>query len=97
MIATKVTHNAPSSGLVKYWVARLFMTIIGWNVTGELPADKKFVLIGAPHTSNWDFFLGLSTIFIFRVKARWLANERIDYSDTRWYSGGVRRNAPAPA
>lgn len=75
MIGTKVTHNAPSSGLIKYWIARLFMAILGWNVSGELPANKKFVLIGAPHTSNWDFFLGLATIFIFRVKARWLGKD----------------------
>jgi len=53
------------------------MAIIGWKVTGELPPDKKFVLIGAPHTSNWDFFLGLATIFIFRIKARWLAKDAI--------------------
>lgn len=77
MIAAKVTHNAPSSGLIKYWIARLFMAILGWNVSGELPENKKFVLIGAPHTSNWDFFLGLATIFIFRVKARWLGKDAI--------------------
>ena len=77
MIAAKVTHNAPSSGLIKYWIARLFMAILGWNVSGELPADKKFVLIGAPHTSNWDFFLGLAPIVIFRVKAQWLGKNAI--------------------
>jgi len=53
------------------------MAIVGWNVSGELPANKKFVLIGAPHTSNWDFFLGLATIFIFRLKAQWLAKNAI--------------------
>lgn len=77
MIGSKVTHNAHSSGLIKYWIGRLFMAIFGWGVSGELPADKKFVLIGAPHTSNWDFFLGLATIFIFRLKSPWLAKNAI--------------------
>ena len=77
MIGTKITHNAPASGLIKYWIARLFIAVTGWSVIGGFPTDKKFVLIGAPHTSNWDFFLGLSTIFIFRVKARWLAKDAI--------------------
>jgi 1-acyl-sn-glycerol-3-phosphate acyltransferase len=77
MIGSRLTHNAPASGLIKYWIGRIFMTITGWNVTGELPPDKKFVLIGAHHTSNWDFFLGLATIFIFRLKARWLAKDVI--------------------
>jgi len=77
MIGTGVTHNAPISGLIKYWIARIFMMLMGWNVTGELPADKKFVLIGAPHTSNWDFVLGLSTTAIFRVKPCWLGKDTL--------------------
>jgi 1-acyl-sn-glycerol-3-phosphate acyltransferase len=33
----------------------------GWSAFGEVPSPRKFVLIAAPHTSNWDFlnFLGL--------------------------------------
>ncbi|MEO7787002.1 MAG: lysophospholipid acyltransferase family protein [Sphingomicrobium sp.] len=32
----------------------------GWHFAGTRPAARKFVLVGAPHTSNWDFaaFLG---------------------------------------
>jgi len=32
----------------------------GWRVEGQPPAAKKFILVGAPHTSGWDFmvFLG---------------------------------------
>ena len=40
-----------------FWVYRWR----GWTVEGRLPAGlKKLVLVGAPHTSNWDFpvFLG---------------------------------------
>jgi 1-acyl-sn-glycerol-3-phosphate acyltransferase len=39
-----------------FWIYRLR----GWQVSGRLPKDRKFVLVGAPHTSNWDFpvFLG---------------------------------------
>jgi 1-acyl-sn-glycerol-3-phosphate acyltransferase len=34
----------------------------GWKAFGEVPSPRKFVLIAAPHTSNWDFvyFLGLT-------------------------------------
>ena len=33
-----------------------------WHVEGRPPAAKKFILVGAPHTSNWDFavFLGVT-------------------------------------
>ncbi|TNE57752.1 MAG: acyltransferase [Sphingomonadales bacterium] len=32
----------------------------GWKLDGHLPALPKFVIAGAPHTSNWDFvfFIG---------------------------------------
>lgn len=77
MIGAKVTHNAPETGLLKYWLSRLLMTLMGWKVTGEFPVDRKFVLIGAPHTSNWDFVLGLSLTFIFRVKPQWLGKDAL--------------------
>ncbi len=34
----------------------------GWSAFGEVPEPRKFVLIAAPHTSNWDFlyFIGLT-------------------------------------
>jgi len=33
----------------------------GWKAIGNVPNDRKFVLVAAPHTSNWDFlyFVGL--------------------------------------
>ena len=32
----------------------------GWKIEGSRPNARKFVILGAPHTSNWDFifFLG---------------------------------------
>ena len=32
--------------------------LFGWKVNGEKPDLKKYVIIVAPHTSNWDFFVG---------------------------------------
>lgn len=34
----------------------------GWTASGIVPEPRKFVLIAAPHTSNWDFlnFIGLT-------------------------------------
>ena len=32
---------------------------LGWKAEGEIPSDiKKYILLAAPHTSNWDFFYG---------------------------------------
>ena len=37
----------------------------GWRVDGSLPPVRKFILVGAPHTSNWDFlvFAGVAAHF----------------------------------
>ncbi|WP_234002360.1 1-acyl-sn-glycerol-3-phosphate acyltransferase [Erythrobacter sp. AP23] len=44
-------------------VRRIIMAIYrlrGWKLDGHLPDIPKFVIAGAPHTSNWDFvfFIG---------------------------------------
>lgn len=40
----------------------LLYRLRGWKAVGEVPEPRRFVLIAAPHTSNWDFvnFLGLT-------------------------------------
>lgn len=77
MTGSGLLHNGPSSGLIKYWFGRIFMALSGWTISGNFPPDKKFVLIGAPHTSNWDFPFGLATTFVFRLKVQWLGKDAL--------------------
>ena len=37
------------------WVGQTCLAGVGWRAVGEAPKDAKYVLIAAPHTSNWDF------------------------------------------
>lgn len=40
--------------------ARMILRILGWKVVGEIPPSlHKYVVIAAPHTSWWDFPLGV--------------------------------------
>ena len=48
------------------------MTVLGWRVTGELPNTPKCILAIAPHTSNWDFIVGIFAYFALRIRASWL-------------------------
>lgn len=41
------------------WVARSMLRAGGWRMVGTFPDVPKAVLIGAPHSSNWDGLWGL--------------------------------------
>jgi 1-acyl-sn-glycerol-3-phosphate acyltransferase len=87
MISAQVTHNAPVSGFIPYWIGRVWMWFFGWDVVGQVPQGEKFVLIGAPHTSNWDFPFTLATAYIFRLKISWMGKQ----SAFRRPFGGIMR------
>ena len=53
-------------------LAILFLKMIGWRKEGSLPDIPKYVIILAPHTSNWDFPIGLAMIFVLKLRGYWL-------------------------
>ena len=59
------TRNSPVS--VKF--GRAILQLIGWKLVGEIPNEQRMVVCAAPHTSNWDFFVGLPVILAMDVKA----------------------------
>ena len=55
------------------WLLRLG----GWRVAGQLPEEPRFVLIVAPHTSNWDFIIGVLSMFAIGIRLNWLGKHTI--------------------
>ncbi len=50
-------------------LARFIFWITGWKIAGAFPAElKKYVVAVGPHTSNWDFPIGLLARSILRMK-----------------------------
>ena len=49
----------------------------GWTIDGALPEQPKFILAVAPHTSNWDFFVGLAVMFTLNLKVSFLGKASI--------------------
>lgn len=58
-------------------LAIVVLRIFGWRRAGVVPDAPKFVMIAAPHTSNWDFPVGLAIILAFKAKMYWLGKEPI--------------------
>jgi 1-acyl-sn-glycerol-3-phosphate acyltransferase len=49
------------------WLALLFLGLTGWKTAGRRPEVARYVVIAAPHTSNWDFIYTLALAFVFRI------------------------------
>ncbi len=49
------------------WLALMAFKLTGWRTEGEKPDIAKYVIIAAPHTSNWDFAVTLCLAFIHRL------------------------------
>ncbi|MEA3286775.1 MAG: lysophospholipid acyltransferase family protein [Candidatus Marinimicrobia bacterium] len=65
------------SGQFKYFLGKMFMKARGWEFKGELPHAGKFMLICAPHTSNWDFMYLLAIMFMLRIKVSWMGKHTL--------------------
>jgi 1-acyl-sn-glycerol-3-phosphate acyltransferase len=65
----------------------IFLKMLGWRVEGEIPDIKKFVIIAAPHTSNWDFPISLAVAFALKIKIYWMGKAAM----FRWPFGAACR------
>lgn len=54
-----------------------FLKLIGWKLVGRMPDVPKFVIVGVPHTSNWDAIcaslamLASGFKYTFLIKKEW--------------------------
>jgi 1-acyl-sn-glycerol-3-phosphate acyltransferase len=52
-------------------VARLFFRLMGWKTEGAVHQPQRFVIIAAPHTSNWDGIMMVAAAYIFGIRISW--------------------------
>ncbi|MEY4757889.1 MAG: hypothetical protein RJA34_2787 [Pseudomonadota bacterium] len=68
----------------------------GWRVEGALPTDcAKAVVIGAPHTSNWDLPYTLMAAFALRAQVYWMGKHnlfRFPFGACMRWLGGIAVN-----
>jgi 1-acyl-sn-glycerol-3-phosphate acyltransferase len=53
------------------------LKVVGWTSIGSKVPIPKYVLIGAPHTSNWDFPLMLMVVLELRLQLFWLGKHTL--------------------
>jgi len=58
-------------------ISQFILSTLGWQLDAQLPAEKKYVIIGAFHTSNWDFPLSILGLWAMGLKASWVGKHTL--------------------
>jgi 1-acyl-sn-glycerol-3-phosphate acyltransferase len=74
-----LTSNVASRGnALTRVLATLAMRLTGWKFTGAgFPDRRRFVLIVAPHTSNWDFPVGVMAMYAIGLRGTFLGKDTL--------------------
>lgn len=98
--ASLLGPNVPKRGNVfSRAVGRIGFRLLGFHFDGAVPDVPRFVMIVAPHTSNWDFLVGIMAKLALGLRARFIAKHTLFWepfgSFLRWMGGiPVNRHAP---
>jgi 1-acyl-sn-glycerol-3-phosphate acyltransferase len=58
-------------------ISKGVLKCFGWTVHVEDPGTARYVLIVAPHTSNWDFVVGILAAKAIRLDAHWIGKHTL--------------------
>jgi 1-acyl-sn-glycerol-3-phosphate acyltransferase len=72
---------------VRRFLANRFLKLTGWQPDGVRPEAKQFVLIAAPHTTNWDFVYLIAFAAYFELEISWMGKQSL----FRFPFGGIMR------
>jgi len=61
--------------------------MLGWTIRADLPTIRKYVVIAAPHTSNWDFPIGYLVTLAIKLEVCWMGKHTL----FRWPYGWIFR------
>ena len=63
--------------MIKRLISRAFFSLSRWTLETQPAPERPTVLIGAPHTSNWDFVLMLGISWGLGMDVRWLGKDSL--------------------
>lgn len=88
----RTIFNTPLITPILRALSGIYLQGQGWRVVGQLPDTPKFVIVGAPHTSNWDFVMFLALAFVLKGNLRYMGKKELFYPPYGWFfrwCGGV--------
>ena len=70
-------HSPRMGNAVSRWIGSVGLKLTGWKLVGQMPNVPKFVIVGVPHTSNWDAIVASLAMlasgfkYTFLIKKEW--------------------------
>jgi 1-acyl-sn-glycerol-3-phosphate acyltransferase len=78
VIEARVGASVPRrGGALTRAFGRALVSAMRFDVEGEIPDVPKLVVAVAPHTSNWDFIVGMGTMFALDLEIKFLAKHTL--------------------
>ncbi|WP_212745125.1 lysophospholipid acyltransferase family protein [Hydrogenophaga sp. 2FB] len=62
---------------VTTWIGRTALRLAGWRVDPAVPQVPKYVLLSAPHTSNWDFVVLMAAGMALGIWPHWVGKHTL--------------------
>ena len=76
---------------MKQLLSKLLFKLFSWKVIGSSSFPKRCLIVSAPHTSNWDFFIGMCYAYIIALEPKFLIKSELFLpffgSLLRWQGG----------
>jgi len=66
------------------YFAKFTLWLFGWKVDQNIPKEKSYIILVAPHTSNWDFIVGRLVIGSLRVPQRVLMKKEMFFFPVKY-------------
>jgi 1-acyl-sn-glycerol-3-phosphate acyltransferase len=66
-----------TGGPISSALGHIALRLLGWRVDGQIPDVPKMVIIVAPHSSNWDFIIGIAAKLGMRLHVRYLGKDTL--------------------
>lgn len=89
---TDTFRPKPNNNRFLTWLGVQLLKLLGWKPVGAHPSHPKAILVGAPHTSNWDLVIGFAAMLAFNARVFWMGKTAIFNHPLGWafkLAGGI--------
>jgi 1-acyl-sn-glycerol-3-phosphate acyltransferase len=87
---TELPPQVPTAGnALTRGFCRGLLKLAGWRVESNFPNVPKAMVIVAPHTSNWDWVIGILVVFGLGLRITWLGKHTLFQGPFAWFFYGL--------